>query len=383
MLQYLGGRLCRPHFFCSTIKVEKAPLPSDRLSRRTKLAQIGGCVLAAGTIALVTLLRVQFPQLADNGLRWSPYLLAVVLSTGLAGRRGGITAALLAVPAALCFPAMVDFGVTDILSFVLFVGISLLISTLNSTPRQKTAKTNSAGQSNLIAGDQYRALADTLPQLVWITDGVGQPIYFNRRWQEYTGHLMEDIAAGGWPAFVPAEDQQRAVAAWNAAVAARKAYEVEYRIRSLSGSFRWFLVRAVPIVDTEGELSQWFGTCTDIHDRLAAELAPAPSALSNAEQLPSPNAASEREPEELGDYGAEDTVSRLGTLIEGWYNLGNESSALYIAQASARPGTALGGYVSPVLLDDYLLSKMLMEGKSLTNAARRIYNDCTAGVVQW
>ena len=358
-------------------------MPSDRSSRRTRFAEIGAFALAVGSVTLVTYLRVRFAPLPDDRFLWAPYLPAIALCTRISGRRGGLAAALLSLPAALCFPVVSDFSVAGVVSLALFVTTGFAISTLNDKPRQRTVRLNDIGQSALPAGDQYRALADTLPQLVWITDAAGQPVYFNRRWQEYTGHSMKDIAAGGWPAFVPAEDQQRAIAAWNAAVARKDAYAVEYRIRSMSGAFRWFLVRALPIMDAEDELSQWFGTCTDIHDQRTAEPTPTPPALSNEEQLPSPNATLEHEPEGFGNYGAEDTVSRLGTLIEGWYNLASKDSTLYAVQSFAEVDPAIGGHVSPVLLDDYLLSKMLMEGKSLTNAARRIYNDFTAGVVQW
>jgi signal transduction histidine kinase len=48
-------------------------------------------------------------------------------------------------------------------------------------------------------------------------------------------------------------------------------YEVEHRMRRADGSYRWVLARAQPLFDVVGEVSHWFGTSTDIHERKAAE----------------------------------------------------------------------------------------------------------------
>ena len=43
-------------------------------------------------------------------------------------------------------------------------------------------------------------------------------------------------------------------------------YETEYRLRGRDGQYRWFRARAVPIRDQDGEVTRWYGTCSDIHD---------------------------------------------------------------------------------------------------------------------
>ena len=47
--------------------------------------------------------------------------------------------------------------------------------------------------------------------------------------------------------------------------------EIEYRLRDRSGGFRWNLVRATPVRDSEGNIVKWFGACTDIDDQMRTQ----------------------------------------------------------------------------------------------------------------
>ena len=60
---------------------------------------------------------------------------------------------------------------------------------------------------------------------------------------------------------------------------AKSTFELEHRIRLSDGRVRWFLTRAVPILDAEGSITEWFGTGKDITERKEGELA-----LSKSEQ---------------------------------------------------------------------------------------------------
>ena len=45
-------------------------------------------------------------------------------------------------------------------------------------------------QINKNSKDQFRFLAETIPQLVWLTDAQGWHDYFNQRWYNYTGMTL-------------------------------------------------------------------------------------------------------------------------------------------------------------------------------------------------
>jgi two-component system, sensor histidine kinase and response regulator len=118
--------------------------------------------------------------------------------------------------------------------------------------------------------EQFRQLAETLPQLVWMNRPDGFVEYFNRRWYEYTGSTEEASQGERWPQFLHPDDYQRTLDRWKLSVETEELYEIEYRLRGADGGYRWFLARGLPVRDGEGRIVRWFGTCTDIEDQRRA-----------------------------------------------------------------------------------------------------------------
>lgn len=119
---------------------------------------------------------------------------------------------------------------------------------------------------------KFRAIADSMPQMVWSTLPDGYHDYYNARWYEYTGMPDGSTDGEGWNGMFHPDDQERAWAAWRHSLATGEPYQIEYRLRHHSGEYRWTLGRAMPIRDNDGRIVRWFGTCTDIHEtKLAAE----------------------------------------------------------------------------------------------------------------
>lgn len=119
---------------------------------------------------------------------------------------------------------------------------------------------------------KFRAIADTLPQMVWSTTPDGLHDYYNARWYEFTGVPVGSTDGEGWNGMFHPDDQPRAWERWSHSLRTGEPYDIEYRLRHHSGEYRWTLGRALPIRDEEGRIIRWFGTCTDIHEaRIAAE----------------------------------------------------------------------------------------------------------------
>ena len=114
--------------------------------------------------------------------------------------------------------------------------------------------------------EQFHALAEAMPQIVWITRADGWNIYFNHQWVEYTGLTLEESYGHGWNKPFHPDDQKRSWDAWENAVHNNGSYSLECRLRNADGSYRWWLVRGVPFFNESGAIDKWFGTCTDIHD---------------------------------------------------------------------------------------------------------------------
>ncbi|HYW32577.1 MAG TPA: GAF domain-containing protein, partial [Gemmatimonas sp.] len=120
---------------------------------------------------------------------------------------------------------------------------------------------------------RFRVMAGAVPQIVWITDAEGRTEFFNEQWTAYTGVAFEPSTAAAVAAsFVHPDDGALTMRAFDHARLEGTVFSVEHRIRSASGDYRWFLVRAQPYRDPQsGEIVRWFGVSVDIHDRKLAE----------------------------------------------------------------------------------------------------------------
>ena len=119
--------------------------------------------------------------------------------------------------------------------------------------------------------DEFRFLADFIPQLVWITDAQGSHTYFNQRWVDYTGYTVADsVGPDMWNNLLHPDDQARARQVWGHSLATGEDYSIEYRFKSKGEGYRWFLGQARPRRDANGTITTWFGTCTDVDEQKRA-----------------------------------------------------------------------------------------------------------------
>jgi PAS domain S-box-containing protein len=142
---------------------------------------------------------------------------------------------------------------------------------INGQLKQEIAEHQRAEEALTQSEDHFRHLADAMPQLVWTAGPDGKVDYYNQRWREFQGLTPSE---NGWewqPVLHPA-DQQATVEAWAQALATGETYEIEHRIHRADGELRWYLSRALPAFNQEGEITCWYGTATDIHTHKQAEV---------------------------------------------------------------------------------------------------------------
>ena len=110
--------------------------------------------------------------------------------------------------------------------------------------------------------ERFHRLAESMPQIVYVTNAQGEIEYVNQRWFEHTG--LATVRREDYASLVPPEDFEKMVTAWSDAYSHGVPYAAEFRLKSSDGSSRWFLTRAVPVRGPDGEISRWCGTSTDI-----------------------------------------------------------------------------------------------------------------------
>src|SRR5262245_17928979 len=114
----------------------------------------------------------------------------------------------------------------------------------------------------------YRLIADTIPHMVWTARADGALDYVNARVLEYTGRPAVAHLGWDWKAVIHTEDWERCLATWTHSLESGERYEIEYRLRRADGVYRWHFGAAAPLRGVDGRIGHWFGTCTDIEDRV-------------------------------------------------------------------------------------------------------------------
>ncbi len=118
--------------------------------------------------------------------------------------------------------------------------------------------------------ERFRTLTESLPHLVWTSRPDGTWDYLGRQWQAYTGVTEEEQLRDQWINALHPDDRKQAEKAWKEAVAGKRQYDREDRVRRSDGVYRWFKSTAVALRDRQGRILKWFGTSTDINDIVEA-----------------------------------------------------------------------------------------------------------------
>ncbi|MGA2886743.1 MAG: PAS domain S-box protein [Terracidiphilus sp.] len=209
----------------------------------------------------------------------------------------------------------------------------------------------------------FQALAESLPQLVWVANAAGERTFCNQRFVNYTGIPLSELTGTSWLRFVHPDDLARKIEKWKHCVQTGEPYVNEYRLRRHDGVYRHFLSRANPIHDHNGEIDRWLGTSTDIHDQKIAEEAlrrseklatAAQLATSMAHEINNPLAAVTNliylaiHDQGLSNAGrehlkmAEEELARVALIAKQTLRFHNQSSFAEMADPAALMDSVLG-----------------------------------------
>jgi PAS domain S-box-containing protein len=145
------------------------------------------------------------------------------------------------------------------------------LEALNQALRKEIAERERAQEALRRSEDHLRLVIDTIPQEIWSGPADGSLDFCNTQFRSYTGLAQEESQGDGWLQMLHPDDRERVRKAWRESVTNGTPCEEEVRHRAANGQYRWFLVRGVPLRDSEGHVVRWYGTNTDIEDRKQAE----------------------------------------------------------------------------------------------------------------
>jgi PAS domain S-box-containing protein len=119
---------------------------------------------------------------------------------------------------------------------------------------------------------RFRSIADASPMLLWISDEVGNRTFFNKAWSEFTGLSREDSIADGWHDVVHPDDREIYHRKWKEAAYYRSRFQLEFRLKHSTGTYRWVMEQAMPLVSATGRVEAYVSSCVDLSSRNADEL---------------------------------------------------------------------------------------------------------------
>ncbi len=116
----------------------------------------------------------------------------------------------------------------------------------------------------------FRELADTAPAMMWTTGTDGLITFVNQGWLRFTGTTFQEEMGESWALGVHPDDAESMLASWEEALAERRSWEGEYRLKHHTGEYRWIHDRGVPRYVGE-HFAGYVGTAIDIHERKTME----------------------------------------------------------------------------------------------------------------
>jgi PAS domain S-box-containing protein len=119
--------------------------------------------------------------------------------------------------------------------------------------------------------ERFRTMADSAPVLIWLSGPDKARTWFNKTWLDFTGRTMDQEVGNGWTSRVHPDDLDRVLDVYGSAFEARQRFEYEYRVCRHDGACRWVLAHGTPILDGQGNLNGYIGTCFDITERKESE----------------------------------------------------------------------------------------------------------------
>lgn len=117
---------------------------------------------------------------------------------------------------------------------------------------------------------RFREMADSAPVFIWIAGLDKKCEYFNKSWLNFRGKTLEQECGNGWVDGIFPEDIERTLSSYAVSFEHREPFEIEYRIQTAEGDYKWILNRAIPRY-SGNEFSGYIGIAIDIHEKKRTE----------------------------------------------------------------------------------------------------------------
>jgi PAS domain S-box-containing protein len=173
--------------------------------------------------------------------------------------------------------------------FVAFIFCAIAITLVNSAIKRSEVavrearnqlegmvqeRTAELRQSNLELQESARrlhTLTEAIPQQMWCADAEGCIEYCNQHLIDYLGEPVKGMIREAFFNFLHPVDDRLFRQVWRNAHETGKKFDIEVRMLSADGHYRWFLIRSVPQRSDGGQIMRWYGIHIDIEQQYRAQ----------------------------------------------------------------------------------------------------------------
>ncbi len=120
--------------------------------------------------------------------------------------------------------------------------------------------------------ERFRSLVSVITDVPWTTGADGGFVTPQPAWAAYTGQTWEELRGFGWANALHPDDRERVKKLWQTARDSCTVYKSDGRLwHAPSKQWRHFVAQGTPLLNPDGSVREWVGTCTDVEDEKQAE----------------------------------------------------------------------------------------------------------------
>jgi two-component system, cell cycle sensor histidine kinase and response regulator CckA len=165
--------------------------------------------------------------------------------------------------------------------------------------KQEIAVRNEAEEGLRQSEERFRSLVSVITDVPWVADATGAFGTPQPAWEAYTGQTWDEHRGFGWANALHPEDRERVKDLWKEACATHALYYCEERLwYKPRQQWRFVVAKATPLLDANGSVREWVGTCTDVHDQKQSQEWLESTVAERSSELRQANAALLRDMEE-------------------------------------------------------------------------------------
>jgi len=118
--------------------------------------------------------------------------------------------------------------------------------------------------------NRFESLSDFIPDMVWTADPDGTLNYVNKRFVNFFNLGLGEIDLVAVLTRIHHKDRLSLMKNWLRTIRTEFEFKCQIRFQDAVGNFQWYMVHAVSLLDEEGNVAKWMGSCTDINEHVTA-----------------------------------------------------------------------------------------------------------------